>query len=120
MAALHNGVLRMPHYELCLQAENTSNGARLLLAECTEAELQTFMALVYRIKAGERAEDIGTGIRQLAMALEQRGAEILIAGCTEIPLFLSAADSPLPLLSSTDLLVERTIRLAQKGLPSED
>ena len=42
MAALRNGVLRMPHYELCLQAENNSIGAVLLLAECTEAELQTW------------------------------------------------------------------------------
>ncbi len=42
MAALGYGVLRMPYYELCLQAENTSIGARLLLAECTEAELQTW------------------------------------------------------------------------------
>jgi len=41
-AALGNGVLRMPHYELCLQAEKISIGARLLLAECSEAELQTW------------------------------------------------------------------------------
>ena len=40
LAALGTGVLRMPHYELCLQAENTSIGAHLLLAECTQAELQ--------------------------------------------------------------------------------
>ncbi len=42
VAALENGVLRMPHYELCLQAENISIGARLLLADCTQAELQTW------------------------------------------------------------------------------
>jgi len=42
MAALGNGVLRMPHYELCLQPESTSIGARLLLAECTESDLQTW------------------------------------------------------------------------------
>ncbi len=42
VSALGNGVIRMPHYELCLQAENASIGARLLLAECTEAELQTW------------------------------------------------------------------------------
>ena len=41
-AALRIGVLRMPHYELCVQAENTSIGARLLLAECTETALQTW------------------------------------------------------------------------------
>ena len=40
--ALGNGVMRMPYYGLCLQAENSSIGARLLLAECTEAELQTW------------------------------------------------------------------------------
>ena len=38
--ALGNGVLRMPEYELCLQAENSSNGARLLLRSCAQEELQ--------------------------------------------------------------------------------
>ena len=42
VAALGNGVIRMPHYELCLQTEDTSIGARLRLAECSEAELQTW------------------------------------------------------------------------------
>jgi hypothetical protein len=42
LAALGNGVIRMPHYELCLQAENASIGARLLLEQCTEAALQTW------------------------------------------------------------------------------
>ena len=41
-SALENGVLRMPHYDLCLQAANNSIGARLLLTECTRAELQTW------------------------------------------------------------------------------
>ena len=42
VVALRNGVLRMPHYNLCLQAENTSIGARLILAKCTESELQSW------------------------------------------------------------------------------
>ena len=42
LGALGNGVIRMPHYELCLLAENPSIGARLLLAGCTEAELQSW------------------------------------------------------------------------------
>ncbi len=42
ITALENGVLRMPHYELCLQAENTAIGARLLLEECSQAEVQTW------------------------------------------------------------------------------
>ena len=42
MAALENGVIRMPHYELCLQAESASIGARLMLEECSAEELQTW------------------------------------------------------------------------------
>ena len=42
VAALVNGVIRMPHYDLCLQAVTASIGARLVLAECTEAELQSW------------------------------------------------------------------------------
>ena len=41
-SALDNGVLRMPHYELCLQAETSSIGARLLLSDCTQAALQNW------------------------------------------------------------------------------
>ncbi len=41
-AALRNGVLIMPRYELCLQAEGASMGARLILATCNEVELQTW------------------------------------------------------------------------------
>jgi hypothetical protein len=42
VAALANGTIRMPEYDLCLQAEDSSSGARLLLGECAEAELQTW------------------------------------------------------------------------------
>ena len=41
-AGLEKGEIRMPEYELCLEAEDASIGARLLLAECTQAELQTW------------------------------------------------------------------------------
>jgi len=86
----------------------------------SEAELERFMTLVYRIKAGERDDDIGAGIRRLAADLEFRGADALIAGCTEIPLFLNSGDTGVPLLSSTDLLVERTIALARPTRTPED
>ena len=42
VAALENGAIRMPHYELCLQAESASIGARLMLQECSAEELQTW------------------------------------------------------------------------------
>ena len=79
----------------------------------TDSELEEFMQLVRRIKAGEYDGDIGGRMRGLAGSLGQRGAQLLISGCTEIPLVLSAADVPVPMLVSTDLLVQRTIALAR-------
>jgi aspartate racemase len=80
-------------------------------------ELDTFMALLYRIKAGERDSEITGAMSRLAASLEFGGAEALIAGCTEIPLVLGPAELNLPLYSSTDLLVERTIALARGEIP---
>ena len=51
-------------------------------------------------------------MQALAASLESAGAELLIAGCTEIPLILHQADTRAGLLSSTDLLVQHAVRLA--------
>jgi aspartate racemase len=75
-------------------------------------ELARFMDIIYRIKSGDRADDIASGLRRLAAELEFRGADILVAGCTEVPMFLDHSDTTVPMLSSTDLLVRRTIELA--------
>ena len=102
--------------EGCLRAELYQQALRAADYEpvlWSKDELQTFMGLVYRIKAGDSAADISTGMQELAAILQGRGAEVLVAACTEVPLHLSATDTALPLLSSTDLLVRRTIELAR-------
>jgi aspartate racemase len=108
--------------EGCLRAELYQQAlahAGLEAVLWDEAELARFMDLVYRIKAGDRGSDIGAGISRLAADLVFRGADILVAGCTEVPLFLSERDTAVPLLSSTDLLVQRTIALA-RNQPAEE
>ena len=82
------------------------------------AELEQFMALVYRVKAGERDPEIGAGMTRLAAGLAFAGADALIAGCTEIPLLIDGPIAGLSLYSSTDLLVEHTIALARGEHPS--
>ncbi len=82
-----------------------------------EAERETFMSLVYAIKAGDRGEAMTTGMRRLAEALAARGAGVLIAGCTEIPLVLGPRDIDVPLVVSTDELARRTIELARGERP---
>jgi aspartate racemase len=79
----------------------------------TDTELARFMSIVYRIKAGERTEAIHAALIDLANVLTQRGAEVIVAGCTEVPLVLSPTDIEVPMISSTDLLVKRTVAYAK-------
>jgi aspartate racemase len=73
---------------------------------------KTFMELIYRVKSGDTGETVRRAMATLGRRLEAQGAEVLIAGCTEIPLVLTADDIEGELVSSTDALVERTILLA--------
>lgn len=82
-----------------------------------EDERDAFMSLVYAIKAGDRGPEVASGMRALAAALVARGADVLIAGCTEIPLVLGSDDIDVPLVVSTDELARRTIELARGERP---
>lgn len=81
----------------------------LLLSEDSQ---KTFMDLIYRIKSGDTGDTVKRAMVTLARRLEAQGAEAIIAGCTEIPIVLSADDIDGELVSSTDVLVERTILFA--------
>jgi aspartate racemase len=49
--------------------------------------------------------------------LRARGADCVILGCTEIPLIVNAANSPLPVLDSTRLLARHAVLEAINGKP---
>jgi len=44
-----NGMLRMPAYDLCIQASNALNGAKLILKPCAKSELQSWDYSDYRL-----------------------------------------------------------------------
>lgn len=50
-----------------------------------------FMALLYRIKAGDLDVEVQQGMRAVADSL---GADAVIAGCTEVPLVVETLDVP--------------------------
>lgn len=79
---------------------------------------KSFMELIYRIKSGDTGETVKRAMTTLARKLEAQGAEVIIAGCTEIPIVLTADDIEGELVSSTDVLVERTILSAGAELRS--
>lgn len=87
-----------------------ARGVRAVLPD--NAETRALMRLVTLIKAGDTGTDVANGLRTLAQALVARGAEVLIAGCTEIPLVLDARMVDVPLVSSTEALAKATVAFA--------
>lgn len=73
---------------------------------------ETFMELLYRIKAGERGGESKNRMLGLARELIESEAQAIVAGCTEVPLVLEQADLPCPLINSTDVLVSATAAYA--------
>ncbi len=82
-----------------------------------EQELADLMALLNGIKAGYQGESIARDMGTLAAALVARGAQAIIAGCTEIPLVLDDHALDVPLISSTDVLAARTVAIARGETP---
>lgn len=109
-----NGCLKAGVYQDGLQ----QRGLRPVLP--SDAELNSLMELVYRIKAGDKGADVSESMRGLANALIDRGAQAIVAGCTEIPLVLNESMLSVPLISSTDALAHRTVQFARgKGQPPD-
>jgi aspartate racemase len=50
--------------------------------------------------------------QQVVARLKDEGRDAVVLGCTEIPLILSDANSPLPTLDSTRLLARATLTFA--------
>ncbi len=75
------------------------------------------MTLIESIKAGRTGARVATAMGELAKALSARGAQAIIAGCTEIPLVLNDGALDVPLISSTDVLAVKTVRLALGEVP---
>lgn len=82
----------------------------------TNEEQERLMQLIHRIKAGDKRGDVRDGMAGLAKRLVERGAEVVLAACTEIPLVLEAGDLPVPIVSSTEALAKRTVALARREL----
>ncbi len=70
---------------------------------------EAFMALLYRIKAGETGEAARREMAAFAEDLRAGGAEAIIAGCTEVPLVMDPMSSKLPFIDAGDELARRCV-----------
>jgi aspartate racemase len=80
-------------------------------------DLVRLMTLIRRIKAGDKSREVADEMGMLAELLASAGAEVIIAGCTEIPLVLDAAKVTVPVIASTDVLARKTVALARGAEP---
>ena len=83
------------------------------------AERESFMTLLYRVKAGDKGDEVRTAMQTLAESLVAGGAQAVVAGCTEVPLVLAQDALPVPLVDSSAVLAERTVYYAANGLGAD-
>lgn len=77
---------------------------------------EELMAAIYAVKSGDMPA-ARAGALRVAEAMAAEGAEILIAGCSEVPLALGDDEAPVPLINATQVLAERTVACATSRFP---
>ena len=77
-----------------------------------QQDQKSCMQLIYDVKKGKYSKSTKTDMVRLADQLIQKGADIIVAGCTEIPLILDTKSTNVPLVSSTEVLAKRTVEIA--------
>jgi len=78
-----------------------------------EKDKEEVMKAIYAVKAGNLSEGIKKNILKIAQKLVDKGAEAIIAGCTEIPLILKEGDVSVPIIDPTQVLAKIAIRKAR-------
>lgn len=101
------GVLATPGGEALYVAAFQAAGLTPVLLEGPDRE--AFMARIYGVKAGETGEAARSRMKALAAGLVARGADGLVAGCTEVPLLLAQADVSVPLTDSAEVLARACV-----------
>jgi aspartate racemase len=70
------------------------------------------MEAIYATKGGEAQGRARRLIQEAAEHLRSRGAEAILAGCTEVPLILQDGDVPIPVIDPTWFLAQAAVRRA--------
>ena len=92
------------------QSAFAAEGIRTLVPEGSVRE--SFMRLLYRIKAGDTGPSARRDMKALAQHLAELGGEAVIAGCTEVPLVMNQDDIKLPFIDSTERLAQAVVDIA--------
>ncbi len=95
----------------CLQAgmyQKAIGETGLTLQLLPASKQADFMEAVFEIKRCNDYSEYTERMRGLAEILVSQGADVIVAGCTEVPLVIGEGDISVPFVSSTDVLAQRT------------
>lgn len=102
------GVLATPGGEALYTRALQAKGAKIV--RLTGADRNAIMACINAVKAGDVGEAPRAEMRRLAAALVGAGAEVVIAGCTEVPLLLGPEDVSVALVDSAEVLAAACVK----------
>jgi aspartate racemase len=75
----------------------------------TASEQDLVTGAIARVKAGRRSRSEAAMVSDVGRRLVDRGAQALIAGCTEIPLVFGSGDAPVPVVDPAAVLAEAVV-----------
>jgi len=107
-----SGTLQSRMFEAKFQPQ----GLTILTCEPSVQDTRV-MEAIYAVKKGESLDGPRHLVREAATHLLDRGAEAIIAGCTEIPLILREGDLPVPVIDPTWNLARAAVRYALAAGP---
>ena len=83
------------------------------LSPSPEEQRRLVDGAIEAVKAGDTRPEVGGWLAQAGQALITRGAEVLLAACTEIPIVLPPSMVSVPLLDPTLILAQAAVRAAR-------
>ncbi len=78
-----------------------------------EKDKEEVMKVIYAVKAGNLSNEVKGNILKIAQKLIDKGAEAIIAGCTEIPLILKEGEVSVPIIDPTQVLAKAAVQKAK-------
>ena len=76
-------------------------------------EQDKIMDIIYKIKSGILSKEIKNQMIAISEEQIKKGAQAIIAGCTEIPLILKNEDLKVPVIDPTIILAIKAIEVAK-------
>lgn len=76
-------------------------------------ERAIFQKVLHVIKSGQRDDKVKAAVVRFFSTLVERGADVVIVGCAELPLVLGHHDVDRPVIDAVDVLAERCVLYAR-------